>query len=201
MPMNRSPVHMPSRRGFTLVETLVVIAIITVLVFVSFRMLQRARERAAWAVDVGNMRTIGTAIVGRGMENSRGIIYTKADVGNSSYRAFEDPLSLCQVLKDYVSSEAVWRNPAAHRRLKPYRNSYAWSINATLLSTPVAGLDSPDKKILLWNNFCYTMTSVNNVSEGSTGGPPRASTNYYAYPWNRGKDANWLYLDLHIETF
>ena len=163
-------------------------------------------EKARRVVCMGKMKQIGSAIVARGMENND-IIYTRDEVGNSSYREWRDPLSLCQVLEGYLSGHEVWMSPGAHQRTAKYKNSYAWT-RASNMTNPQpdkpAGMrlvDNPNKAPLLWNAFNYTMPSIYNVPEGGTSGGPRSAPKQYHHrPWMRGSAINWLYLDLHVET-
>ena len=191
----------PSRRpGFTLTEVLVVLTTIAVIALLAFQLISRSMEKARFAVDIGKMRQIGSAMVARSVENNDRC-YSKDEIGNSMYREWKDPLSLCQVLSEYLPGETAWVGPAANRRQKSYQNSYAWSVSPNLTTKNLSQITSPQNTILLWNNFGYTLPSVYNVSEGSTAGPRQAPKQYHHRPWNRGRDVNWYYLDGHVETF
>lgn len=196
--------HLPkntrSPGGFSLVEILVVLGIASVLVVVTCLMTAQAKEKARWLTCMGKMRQIGSAMIARGMENNDQM-YTKEDLGNSNYREWRDPLSLCQLLKDYLPDENVWISPGANKRLKPYKNSYAWSLSTNIVGKRMSAVDNPQNTSLLWNNYCYTVPSVYNVSEGTSVGPKPAGKSFYSYPWNRRKAANWIYMDLHVATF
>lgn len=194
--MNRSIV----RRGFTLTEMLVVFVIIAVVALLAFQLTSRSIEKAKFAVDLGQMRQIGSAMIARSVENNDRC-YSKDEIGNSMYREWQDPLSLCQVLNEYLPGEAAWIGPAANKRQKNYKNSYAWSVSPNLTTKNLSQIASPRNTILLWNNFGYTLPSVYNVPEGSTAGPRQAPKQYHHRPWNRGRDVNWFYLDGHAETF
>lgn len=187
-------------KGFTLTEVLVAVAIIAVIAIIGFGLASRSIERAKFAVDVSKMREIGSSMIARSVENNDRC-YSKDEIGNSMYREWKDPLSLCQVIKDFLPGEGAWIGPAANKRQKIYKNSYAWSVSPNLTTKNLSQIESPRNTILLWNNFGYTLPSVYNVPEGSTAGPRQAAKQYHHRPWNRGSAVNWYYLDGHLETF
>ena len=67
--MNASPVVSRARRGFTLIELIVVIAIIIILVALLLPGLSRGTESAHRVQCINNMRQIGTALIGMAAEN------------------------------------------------------------------------------------------------------------------------------------
>jgi prepilin-type N-terminal cleavage/methylation domain-containing protein len=192
--------HRRFMRGFTLTEVLVIVVIIAVIALFAIHFASRSIERAKFAVDIGKMREIGCAMISRSVENNDRC-YSKDEIGNSMYREWKDPLSLCQVLKDYLPGETTWIGPAATKRHKTYKNSYAWSVSPNLTNKNLSQIESPRNTILLWNNFGYTLPSVYNVPEGMTAGPRQAPKQYHYRPWNGRTAANWYYLDGHLETF
>lgn len=196
------------RRGFTLVEILVVLVIIAVLAGVGFKMGASAIEKARWVSDVGKMRIINSAIIARAVENN-GIAYTKQETGNSVYREWKDPMSLCQVLSEYVNGEDAWLSPSASARHKKYKNSYAWSQAPKISfnqenpekSYRYGDIEDTSNVLTIWNNFCYTLPSGFNRPESNRVGPKPAAKNFHYKPWNGKSQANWFYLDGHVRTF
>lgn len=194
--------------GFTLGETLTIILILSALAILIFQMASRSIERAHHAVDILKMRHIHSAIVARAMENN-GIAYTKQETGNSVYRQWDDPMSLCQILSGFLSGEEAWMSPSANSRHRKYRNSYAWSQARKIsfdLENPeksqrTTQIDNPATVLTVWNNFCYTLPSGFNRSETNSVGPKPAAANFHHRPWNRRTAVNWFYLDGHVETF
>ena len=187
-------------RGFTLTEILVTLVVIALIALVVFQMASRSIQRAKQAVDISKMRQIGSAMIARSVENNDRC-YTKEDVGNSMYREWRDPLSLCQVLKEYLPGEQAWISPAANKRQKKYSNSYAWSVSPNITGKTLSQITNPQNTILLWNNFAYTLPSVYGVAEGRTAGPRQAPKAYHYRPWNGRREVNWYFLDGHVETF
>lgn len=189
-----------------MIEILVVMSITSVLAILIFIITSSLNEKARCVVCMGKMRQIGSAIVARGMENND-VVFTRDEVGNSNYREWRDPLSLCQVLENYLSGHEVWMSPGAHKRAAAFKNSYAWTRALNLTNPDPANrprmdlISKPQNTLLLWNAFNYTLPSIYNVPEGgSNGGPRAASSQYHHRPWMRNKAVNWLYLDLHVET-
>lgn len=196
------------RAGFSMPEILVVIAIIAVISFIGFQMASRSIDKAKQVVDIGMMRTINNALLARAGENND-IAYTKQETGNSVYREWKDPMSLCQVLNDYVSGEQAWVGPGSIDRHKKYKNSYAWSQSSKIsydLDNPeksyrVSQVDNPHNVLTIWNNFGYTLPSGFNRPESNTVGPKQASKNYHYRPWDNKTAVHWYYLDGHVATF
>lgn len=201
---------MPKSRvaGFTMPEILVTISIVAVLIAIGFQLGKRTISKARQAVDLGVMRTINNAILARTVENND-IAYTKQETGNSVYRQWDDPLSLCQVLKDHLPPEGSWLSPAATDRHKKYKNSYAWSqskkisfdLNSPETSYRVSEIENPGNVLTIWNNFGYTLPSGFNRPESNSVGPKQASKNYHYRPWDNETTVHWFYLDGHVATF
>jgi type II secretory pathway pseudopilin PulG len=189
-----------------MIEILVVMSITAILSMIIFLLSSSMTDKAKCAVCMGQMRQIGSAMLARGMEN-QDVLFTRTEVGNSNYREWRDPLSLCQLLQNYLAGDQVWMSPGAHKRARPFKNSYAWT-RALNLSNPdpenrprMSLIEKPHNTLLLWNAFNYTLPSIYNVPEGgSNGGPRAASSQYHHRPWQRKKAVNWLYLDLHVAT-
>lgn len=188
------------QHAYTLIELLVAITIIAVLVTIAISGYKAIQMKALCLKDMAQMRKIGHAIMARAGENN-GYFYSREEIGNSSYRAYRDRYSLCQVIDPWLQDPSVWMSPRPHPKLEKYGNSYAWSRSTDVTQKPLGNQKNLGNVLLLWNAHTYTIPSVLNVPESSSnGGPRNAPKQYYFYPWKNGKAINWLYADGHVET-
>jgi prepilin-type N-terminal cleavage/methylation domain-containing protein len=97
---------MHTRRGFTLVELLCVIAVIMFLVALLIPVITRARDSAMQAACVSNLRQIGLGF--RGYMMNWGGAYPQ-DPRSGSYSGFTPTL-----VPEYVDEQRVFRCPADH---------------------------------------------------------------------------------------
>jgi prepilin-type N-terminal cleavage/methylation domain-containing protein len=187
-------------RGFTLSELLIATVVLLALAALIFQLGASFREKSRKVVCIGKMRQIGSAIAGRAMENND-IPYTKDEIGNSFYREWRDPLSLCQVLREYLDGHQVWMSPGAPKRLAKYKNTYCWSVSTRLTSREDGGGYSKLKPgdSILWNNFNLTIPSIYNVPEPSNkAGPRNPGARYRIIPWSDG--VHHLRADLGVKV-
>ncbi len=110
------------RRGFTLVELLVVISIIALLVAVLFPVFATARGKARQAACLSNLRQIGLAMAVYAQDNDDFFPYaadpsdqhTVPNIwqGNPHYAEVQALPSLPDVLAPYLRAPAVWHCPS-----------------------------------------------------------------------------------------
>ncbi len=207
----RNPEPESSRRpGFTLTELMVVALIVLTLAVITITGITRLMDRAKCVVDANKLRGIHRAVVSRATENND-IAFTKEEIGGSpAYREWRDPLSLCQVLHDYLPGEDAWTSPKATKAQIRFKNSYAWSTNYQIAydptSTPSERNPTPGrysaipKPILLaFNCYCYTLPAGFNRYQSSA--LQVAPRNRWYRPWNGGKSVNRLWTDGRVESF
>lgn len=189
-----------SSKAFTLVELLVTIVILAILATIGFSGYNAIKLKALCVKDIAQMRKIGNGVLARAAENN-GYFYTREEIGNSSFRAYEDRFSLCQVIDPWLEDEQVWMSPRPNPKLVRYGNTYAWSRAPDVTQKSLGMQKNLGKLLLIWNAHTFTIPSVRNVAEtASNGGPRNASKQYYYYPWKNGTAINWLYADGHVET-
>ncbi|MFQ3577828.1 MAG: hypothetical protein SNJ52_02305 [Verrucomicrobiia bacterium] len=176
--------------AFTLYELAVALSLALVLATIVATAVRAAVERSHEVVNISNLRQIGMGIHSY-LSDNNGTFWTLEDIGRSSFRAVDDPLGLPVLLSKYVDKQTWW-NPAGMPVVKEYGNNYAWNRNSSLLGRPAIASPNLYKTSLVWDNYTFTLPSVRNVSEPSTGGPRNAPRSYWRYPHRGNTAAAWL---------
>jgi prepilin-type N-terminal cleavage/methylation domain-containing protein len=162
--MTRSPGWLVGRPGFSLVELLLVMAILGILAGLGLTSIQSVRERARRLHCANSLRQVGLAMR-LSADFRRGFFPDATKTGNFSYRmapglrTANDPNALPEVygleavyVKEGVLTQdsGVWVCPSQGARERSYRNTYAFSI-AKVLSRR----DPPNKTttLFVWDNY------------------------------------------------
>lgn len=150
--------------GFTLVELLIVMAIIAILATILFPVFASARDRARQAACSSNMKQI---YLGYKMyaQDYDGKYALSAVMGGSSYRYVDDVYSLPTIMSGYIKSNDVWFCPSQKQSMKDAgMPGYWWVINDAQLKTPDTFENGTSAtNILLWENYAYKLPSTLNV--------------------------------------
>lgn len=187
-----------SLQAFSLPNILIATTVFGILSAVLVPAFQGTLDKAQEARCLGNLRSIGPGILSFAAERN-GNLWTREEIGHSSYRVVDDPLGLPYLLRDYLPDQRVWLCPAGRPELTPHGNNYAWSRAANITDQPLHTVSRPSSTVLIWDNHTMTLPSVKGVPEPSTGGPRAAPAHYRRFPHGKGKRLSWLYLDGHVE--
>jgi prepilin-type N-terminal cleavage/methylation domain-containing protein len=145
-----------SSRGFSLIELLIVVAIILIIAAIAIPNLLRSRIAANQASAVGSLRTLNTAEVTYATTYNTGYSATLGDLGPNSGSGGNTPVATAAGLVDEVLSGS---NAAANQATTSAKSGYQFTY------TP-SGTDTSGRI----NTYSITATPV---SVGTTG------TNFY----------------------
>lgn len=148
-------------RGFTLVELLIVLAIIGTLAGIGFPLTRSMVAKSRQAACLANLRSIGIGLQAYLQEHGNKM---PALVQGRAAKTEELPV-LETVLLPYVGSPEAFHCPEDRKEFAKSGSSYFW--NATQSGLPVAGLrlfgvqDRPDKIPLVYDKEAWHPDKVN----------------------------------------
>jgi prepilin-type N-terminal cleavage/methylation domain-containing protein/prepilin-type processing-associated H-X9-DG protein len=193
----------PVERAFTLIEVLVVIAIIIGLAAILIPSLRSALESAKATKDLSNLRQIG-ALMQAYLNDKDGIL----PVINAAPGIGTNALPV--IYPKYVATKKVFQSPFDKRAASEGDTapvSYGINVNMYAASPGIAGntarIVSPSSTILMAPNYngnpavgaswTGVATAVTNLAAGGGAGMTTG-------PQRSGRQINALFCDLHVET-
>lgn len=169
---------MRRHRGFTLVEVLVVLAIISVLVGIGIPVSRSVAAKSRQSVCLGNLRGIGTALQTYLQDNNDKM----PDLETARASKFEEKPVLEVLLLPYTGSEDIFHCPEDRKIFAKSGSSYLWNTTQNgrnLSKLSFFGLkDKPEKTPLIadkeaWHpagtNFLYGDMSSSNKPRFAAG--------------------------------
>jgi prepilin-type processing-associated H-X9-DG protein len=154
---NSYPNRLP-RRGFSLVEILVVITIIIVLAGVIMAVTGRIKDRAMAATRLANVRQAGTLLLGKAGEMSGRCSYFYGGSGGFDFRPYIMVRGELGVATDasYICEIMHWDVKRLPPTGNPHWNCYA--VNFT--DVPVLGAKWKNETLVDWNNRSSNVKSL-----------------------------------------
>ncbi|MGD8451373.1 MAG: prepilin-type N-terminal cleavage/methylation domain-containing protein [Phycisphaerae bacterium] len=207
-----------ARRGFTLVELLVVVAIIALLISILLPALGNARQQGKQAVCLSNMRQMGFALLSYALENGEHVPTSSCPLAEPDIEHPEKYYWL-NVLQEYSQQPLIgrcrndettkpflnWSDPPPRDQWQQYRWS-SYAVNACV---------GPLKSILALEriNQIQNPASVIFLAEIRAGDSYDYADHFHADLWEAQEDpkqsvawdrhvgkSNYLFIDSHAKT-
>jgi prepilin-type processing-associated H-X9-DG protein len=173
--------------------------IVGVLAMILVASAKRHQDKARSAACSVNLRTIVAGTLSWATDRN-GMLWSREEIGYSRYRQADDTLGLPKMLEEYVPVRA-WACPGMPKEMRKFRNGYTWSVASQFDTTPVPAVSSAMKTLLYFDAYSFSLPSLIDRPELSTGTWPTALPSKFQVKWHHGyTSANWAFLDGHIIT-
>ncbi len=167
MPVVPSALKITKKKAFTLIELLIVMAIISLLAAILFPVFGRVRENARRASCQSNLRQISLGLMqySQDYDELNGLYFMRTSVDNIAWN---------QTLQPYVKSTQVfqcpsdvnanstatayWVTPGDPAYPKPFHSSYI--INSAVNSLNLAALQNPSQTVMMTDGGVVASTTA-----------------------------------------
>lgn len=152
---------MNPKRGFTLVELLVVVAIIATLVGIGYPLFRSITAKSQEAACMNNLRSLGVALQTYVQEHQDKM----PELAQGRASKTDDAQVLETVLLPYLETPEAFRCPADKKEFLKSGSSYFWNSTQNGLSVSQLALfgvkDRPDKVPLIYDKEAWHPSKVN----------------------------------------
>lgn len=196
------------KEGFTLVELLVVIAVITAVIFLSIPAAQRVRSYSQVARCTNNLQQLSTAVFAYAMDHNMTFPeHYLADTKQTITLPWYLPLSAQSAPKQIGEYEICYIHHAGYgKKKRPFfcesnprfnrEGQLAWTnyaFNGFLIGKKMASVST--KKVMLMDSYFGTQKPLHYISYG-----PSVVDDWQTYRPVHGNFAQFAFTDGHIES-
>lgn len=191
-----TPLSNQSRnRAFTLIELLIVIAIISILAAILFPVFAKARDKARQTACTNNLKQIYLGYRMYGQDYDGGYPHTDV-LGKSQTRAASDPRGTPQLLYPYTKNMEIWVCPNGYPGLQEAGNTYMVAMSKNLQQPDV--LSNPENYLFIWDNYLYKKPTAEDAESAPPTADRHPSKQYWCSHASK-TNYNLLYLDGHVK--